>query len=471
MTVLTGNLEDLAGIRTDGVVWLSSLMARPARTRAATVITPERHRIELVGGRFTSPELDPGPTIVEVDAAVYIRWEITLPEEGRHDLADLLEKIIELPPPVIGRVEAAANEASKSAAAAAESAGRAESAAGRVDGVVADAASAVRVELAAELTAAGQSAEQSATAAAAAEQSAAAAQDAAGRADAVVTDAAGALSKRLTAEMAAVTDARNSADAAADRAERAAGSAAADAAAGVTAATGADAARASDAARRAEASAQTAQTQATRSQGFADDAGAACGESVNLRDQARLARDAGATARDEADAARVAAEAARTAAAESADRAARVAAETVTAEIAKIVDGAPEHLDTLAEIAAALGDQADVAAALTTQIAGKADARHTHDMGDVTGLAAALEARAPASHQHQMSQVEGLVAALDTVTDELGRRARGNFDVVVATMPPGPDTPLTQVTLVGDALHEAAGTPPEEASPPEEGEG
>jgi hypothetical protein len=61
---------------------------------------------------------------------------------------------------------------------------------------------------------------------------------------------------------------------------------------------------------------------------------------------------------------------------------------TVTDRIASavsgIVDSAPATLDTLNELAAALGDDANFATTVTNSIAAKADAVHTHVMADIT---------------------------------------------------------------------------------------
>lgn len=48
-------------------------------------------------------------------------------------------------------------------------------------------------------------------------------------------------------------------------------------------------------------------------------------------------------------------------------------------KVAALVDSAPETLNTLNELAAALGDDANFATTITNQIAGKANANHTHD--------------------------------------------------------------------------------------------
>ena len=62
---------------------------------------------------------------------------------------------------------------------------------------------------------------------------------------------------------------------------------------------------------------------------------------------------------------------------------------------AAIVDAAPGTLDTLNELAAALGDDANFATTVTDAIAAKADASHTHAISDVTSLQTTLDAKAP----------------------------------------------------------------------------
>lgn len=57
-----------------------------------------------------------------------------------------------------------------------------------------------------------------------------------------------------------------------------------------------------------------------------------------------------------------------------------------------LINGAPGALDTLKEIADALGNDTDLAGTLTTAIAGKANAVHTHVFADVAGLQGAIDA-------------------------------------------------------------------------------
>jgi hypothetical protein len=58
----------------------------------------------------------------------------------------------------------------------------------------------------------------------------------------------------------------------------------------------------------------------------------------------------------------------------------------VTTSINNLVNSAPAALDTLNELAAALGDDAAFATTILTALADKADASHTHLVSDITGL-------------------------------------------------------------------------------------
>lgn len=81
--------------------------------------------------------------------------------------------------------------------------------------------------------------------------------------------------------------------------------------------------------------------------------------------------------------------------------------------IAELVDGAPESLDTLREVADELANQDETIAALFTEIGKRAMAKHTHAIADVNGLASALDGKASTSHVHQLADVNGLDAALE----------------------------------------------------------
>lgn len=86
----------------------------------------------------------------------------------------------------------------------------------------------------------------------------------------------------------------------------------------------------------------------------------------------------------------------------------------VTQQISDLVDGAPEDLDTIREIAEYAQDNREITDQLNAAIGAKADKSHTHDVGDVTGLGDALSGKSDAEHKHVISDVTGLQAELDS---------------------------------------------------------
>ena len=64
------------------------------------------------------------------------------------------------------------------------------------------------------------------------------------------------------------------------------------------------------------------------------------------------------------------------------------------ARIAEIVDGAPESLDTLREVAEALANQDDSIKAILEAVGARAMKSHKHDVADVNGLQTALDGKA-----------------------------------------------------------------------------
>lgn len=105
----------------------------------------------------------------------------------------------------------------------------------------------------------------------------------------------------------------------------------------------------------------------------------------------------------------------------------------VTSAVAAVVNAAPASLDTLKELADALGNDANFASTVTNAIAGKAAAVHTHVIADVTGLQTALDGKqasgsyAASVHTHGISDVTGLQTALD------GKQASGSYAAAVHT--------------------------------------
>jgi hypothetical protein len=61
--------------------------------------------------------------------------------------------------------------------------------------------------------------------------------------------------------------------------------------------------------------------------------------------------------------------------------------EYVDSAVTNLISSAPEALDTLNELAAALGDDENFATTVTNLIDGKADAEHTHGIDDITTFA------------------------------------------------------------------------------------
>ena len=156
----------------------------------------------------------------------------------------------------------------------------------------------------------------------------------------------------------------------------------------------------------------------------------------------------------------------------------------ITAGIAALVDGAPEDLNTLKEIAAyaeanrgitdqlnaAIGGKADKVhthsqsqvTGLTTALNGKANATHTHTTSQVTGLDAALSDKAAKTHTHSQSQVSGLSTALNGKADKTHRHSTEDIDVSSSLTL---KEVLTEVThLVGSSISwfSGKGAPPAE---------
>ena len=156
----------------------------------------------------------------------------------------------------------------------------------------------------------------------------------------------------------------------------------------------------------------------------------------------------------------------------------------ITSGIAAIVDGAPEDLNTLKEIAAyaeanrgitdqlnaAIGGKADKVhthsqsqvTGLTTALNGKANATHTHTTSQVTGLDAALSDKAAKTHTHSQSQVSGLSTALSDKADKTHRHSTEDIDVSSSLTL---KEVLTEVThLVGSSISwfSGKGAPPAE---------
>ena len=253
-------------------------------------------------------------------------------------------------------------------------------------------------------------------------------------ADAAAAAAVDGVETVLAATVDAANAARDDAKGHADRAE--------DAASTATSAAG-DASQSRDAAATSEANAAQSETNAAQSE-----ANAAASEQAAAT-SASNAASSESNAQDSAAAAATSA----SEAAEHADRAEKAADPTelrdeITQQLAYLVDGAPEDLDTIREVAEYAQENRDITDALnaaigakankththtTAQVEGldsaladKAETTHTHALADVTGLQSALNSKANTSHTHTTAQVTGLDDALD------GKASTGYVDTAVA---------------------------------------
>jgi len=121
--------------------------------------------------------------------------------------------------------------------------------------------------------------------------------------------------------------------------------------------------------------------------------------------------------------------------------------DVVTEVTAAIVDSAPATLDTLNELAAALGDDPNFATTVTASLSGKSDTGHTHLLADVTDVTATatelnyvdgvtsdiqgqIDGKASSSHTHliaditdvtatatELNYVDGVTSAIQTQLD------------------------------------------------------
>jgi len=84
-------------------------------------------------------------------------------------------------------------------------------------------------------------------------------------------------------------------------------------------------------------------------------------------------------------------------------------------KISDLVASSPATLDTLNELATALGNDPNFATTITNQISGKANTVHSHVTGDVTGLDSALGQKSDVSHGHAVATqaVDGFMSAAD----------------------------------------------------------
>ena len=86
-------------------------------------------------------------------------------------------------------------------------------------------------------------------------------------------------------------------------------------------------------------------------------------------------------------------------------------------KIAELVDGAPESLDTLREVADEFKNQDEAIQAVFVELGKRAMKSHTHSISEVVGLRIALDGKAAKVHTHEIADVTGLQTALDGKSD------------------------------------------------------
>lgn len=133
MTVLHGKFLDVAGQPVTGEVWINAVENRRSVDGTHTV-TKQVFRSILATGAFRTPQLDPGPVEITLHTGSNIeRWAATIPETGVHDLTDLVESTRDYEPPVVGKAQAAAQQAVEAKIIVVESTTKAEDAATRAE--------------------------------------------------------------------------------------------------------------------------------------------------------------------------------------------------------------------------------------------------------------------------------------------------------------------------------------------------
>ena len=419
MTNLTGDLRSIMGTPFGGVGHAVLIFSRV--TRAAfdsdSVILQLHDRIEMpkeANGKFRIEGLDPGPIRVELEGGTVHNhgWNIDLPDEGTWSLADLVDAQVDWSPAVIGRAEAAARDSrghADRAEAAADRVGTAEQVgvwAGEASASAAAAATSEANAARSESNASGY--EQAAGGHADRAESAAdvAASDAVGlvrsELDSLVDDAGVA---KAAAGVSAVNAAQSADDAsgfaelaeqyktAAEQARNDAAQSKADAATSASSADG-DAGAAAASASSAAQSESSAATHAQSALGYA-------GQSEAARDESRLARDEAVQAAENAQ------QGAPSGGWKKVELAQPVQdslsrADTALQSIPVATASAPGSI----RLSGDLGGTSQVPT--VPGLAGKADAVHTHEIEQVTGLDGELQALRDLIHaRHAFFSGEG----------------------------------------------------------------
>ncbi len=95
-------------------------------------------------------------------------------------------------------------------------------------------------------------------------------------------------------------------------------------------------------------------------------------------------------------------------------------ASQVSSAISSLVDSAPETLNTLNELAAALGDDPNFATTITNNIAKKANASDLENYATKTALTSGLAGKSDTGHSHKAYQISGLTEQRALISDGSG---------------------------------------------------
>lgn len=142
----------------------------------------------------------------------------------------------------------------------------------------------------------------------------------------------------------------------------------------------------------------------------------------------------------------------------------------VQAAIAALVASSPAALDTLNELAAALGNDPNFATTITNALAGKAASVHTHAIADVVGLQAALDGKLSALPAGIPLDWSGLMPPIWAVVRDGSALSRASYASLFAALCPQRNGTLTNgantVTGLSTTLDMWVGMPVEGAGVP-----
>ena len=134
----------------------------------------------------------------------------------------------------------------------------------------------------------------------------------------------------------------------------------------------------------------------------------------------------------------------------------------MTKQFAALVDGAPEDLDTIREIAEYAQANRGITDQLNAAIGNKANKTHTHTQDQVTGLSTALSGKADKTHTHSQSQITGLTTALSGKANTTHRHSTEDIDVSSSLTLKEVLTEVTHLIGSSRAWFSGKGAPPEE---------